>query len=252
MAFEQKDFNRFDRKRVPDVLFAGMMEYDGDLHVPAHYLVDPPVIERSVGEYMCANHITSFAISETQKFGHVTYFWNGNKSGYINKDLETYVEIPSDKIRFDQAPRMKADEITDKTIELLRSGKYKFGRINYPNGDMVGHTGIPPAIITSVEAVDQGLKKIIDVINELNGVALILADHGNADEMFTVKDGKRIVSTAHSLNPVPCALVDPGYKGEYVMADLKEKGLANVAATLLNILGFEQPKDYAPSLIVFK
>lgn len=251
MAFEQKDFNKFDRKRVPDVLFAGMMQYDGDLHIPHHFLVNPPVIDRSVGDYMCANNIPSFAISETQKYGHVTYFWNGNKSGYINKDLETYVEIPSDKIRFDQAPRMKADEITDKTIELLRSGKYKFGRLNYPNGDMVGHTGIPEAIITSVEAVDQDLAKILDVIKELNGIAVVLADHGNADEMFTVKGNKRIVSTAHSLNPVPCAIVDAGYQGEYQIADIKDKGLANVAATLLNLLGFEQPKDYAPSLLTF-
>ncbi len=252
MAFEQKDFNKFDRKRVPDVLFAGMMQYDGDLHIPKHFLVNPPLIDHTVGEYMCANNIPAFAISETQKYGHVTYFWNGNKSGYINKDIETYVEIPSDRIRFDQAPRMKADEITDKTIELLKSGKYRFGRINYPNGDMVGHTGIPEAIITSVEAVDEGLTKILKVIEELNGVAVVLADHGNADEMFTVKGGKRIVSTAHSLNPVPCAIVDPSYKGEYEFADLKEKGLANVAATLLNLLGLEQPKEYASSLIVFK
>lgn len=252
MAFEQKDFNRFDRVRVPDVLFAGMMQYDGDLHIPKHYLVNPPTIDHSVGEYMCANGITAFAISETQKYGHVTYFWNGNKSGYIDQKLETYVEIPSDKIRFDQAPRMKADEITDKTIELLKSGRYKFGRINYPNGDMVGHTGVPEAIITSVEAVDQGLTKLLKVIKELDGIAVVLADHGNADEMFTVKNGKRIVSTAHSLNPVPCAIVDAGYQGEYEMADLKDRGLANVAATLLNLLGYEQPKDYAPSLIALK
>lgn len=252
MAFEQKDFNKFDRKRVPDVLFAGMMEYDGDLHIPRHYLVNPPVIDGSVGEYMCANGISAFAISETQKYGHVTYFWNGNKSGYIDQKLETYVEIPSDRIRFDQAPRMKADEITDMTIELLKSGRYKFGRINFPNGDMVGHTGVPEAIIKSVEAVDEGLTKILQAIKELDGIAVVLADHGNADEMFTVKGGIQIVSTAHSLNPVPFAIVDPGYKGEYVMAELKDKGLANVAATLLNLLGYEKPAEYAPSLIVFK
>lgn len=251
-AFEDKDFDKFERVRVPDVLFAGMMEYDGDLHIPRNYLVAPPQIEGPVGAYMCANGISSFAISETQKYGHVTYFWNGNKSGYIDESLEKYVEIPSDKIRFDQAPRMKADEITDKTIELLKSGKYKFGRLNYPNGDMVGHTGIPQAIIASVEAVDQGLAKLLPVIKELNGIALVLADHGNADEMFTEKGGKRQVSTAHSLNPVPCAIVDPGYNGEYAMADLKERGLANVAATLLNLLGYEAPGQYAPSLVSFK
>jgi 2,3-bisphosphoglycerate-independent phosphoglycerate mutase len=251
-AFEKKDFDRFDRVRVPEVLFAGMMEYDGDLHIPQHFLVSPPQIESPVGAYMCANGIASFAISETQKYGHVTYFWNGNKSGYINEKLETYVEIPSDKVRFDQAPRMKASEITDKTIELLQSGRYKFGRLNYPNGDMVGHTGIPEAIIVSVEAVDEGLAKLLEVLRELNGIAVVLADHGNADEMFTIKNGNRQVSTAHSLNPVPCAIVDSGYQGEYEMANIPGQGLANVAATLLNLLGFEAPQEYAPSLIRFK
>lgn len=252
VAFEQKDFDKFDRVRVPDVLFAGMMEYDGDLHIPKHYLVSPPQIDAPVGVYMCANGIKTFAISETQKYGHVTYFWNGNKSGYINEALETYVEIPSDKIRFDQAPKMKAYEITDKTIELLKSGEYKFGRLNYPNGDMVGHTGVPEAIITSVEAVDECVSKLLSVIKEVGGIAVILADHGNADEMYTVKNGKKQVSTAHSLNPVPCAIVDSGYNGEYEMAKLNTPGLANVAATLLNLLGFEAPKEYAPSLIEFK
>jgi 2,3-bisphosphoglycerate-independent phosphoglycerate mutase len=201
---------------------------------------------------MCANGVTSFAISETQKYGHVTYFWNGNRSGYINEKLETYVEIPSDRIRFDQAPKMKAAEITEKSIELLKSGKYKFGRLNYPNGDMVGHTGIPEAIIISVEAVDEGLAKLLQTIKELNGIAVVLADHGNADEMFTVKGGKKQISTAHSLNPVPCAIVDAAYQDEYEMANIPGQGLANVAATLLNLLGFEAPKEYAPSLIRFK
>ena len=252
MAFEDKDFDKFDRVRAPDVLFAGMMEYDGDLHIPKNYLVSPPQIEGTVGEYMCANGITSFAISETQKYGHVTYFWNGNRSGYIDEKLETYVEIPSDKIRFDQAPKMKAPEITDKTIELLNSRRYKFGRLNFPNGDMVGHTGIPQAIIIAVETVDENLAKLLQVVHELNGIAVVSADHGNADEMFTVKNGKKQISTAHSLNPVPCAIVDSGYQGEYEMAHLPDQGLANVAATLLNLLGFEAPKEYAPSLIRFK
>ena len=252
IAFDSIDFDKFDRVRDPDVLFAGMMQYDGDLHIPKHFLVEPPQIEGPVGVYMCANGIRSFAISETQKYGHVTYFWNGNKSGYIDPELETYIEIPSDKIRFDQAPRMKADEITEKTIELLKSGKYKFGRINYPNGDMVGHTGITEAIIRSVEAVDEGLAKILQAIQQANGIAVVIADHGNADEMYTVKNGKKQVSTAHSLNPVPCAIVDPDYKAEYEIADFNDRGLANIAATLLNLLGYEAPKEYAPSLIKFK
>jgi len=251
MAFEQGDeFKGFDRERVPKVFFAGMMEYDGDLHVPSHYLVEPPLIERSLSEYLCANGVTCFALSETQKFGHVTYFWNGNKSGYIDKAKELFVEIPSDKIQFDKAPKMKAYEITDKAIELLCSGKYKFGRINFPNGDMVGHTGIPDAILTAVATVDECLGKLIKVVTELGGVVVVTADHGNADEMFTIdKKGVKSVKTAHTLNPVPFIIYDPGYCGEYRMADIKEKGLSNIAATLLNLLGYEKPDDYDPSLI---
>ena len=252
MAFEQKEnFDKFDSRRVPDVLFAGMMEYDGDLHIPKHYLVDPPQIACAVSEYMCASGITTFAVSETQKYGHVTYFWNGNNSGYVNKDMETYVEIPSDRIQFDKAPKMKAYEITEKTIELLRSGRYRFGRINFPNGDMVGHTGVEQAIITAVETVDECTDKLIKVVDDLGGITIVLADHGNADEMFTLKDGKKIVSTAHSLNPVPCAIVDAGYQGEYRMANLSTRGLSNIAATLLNLLGFEKPRGYDPSLVEF-
>jgi 2,3-bisphosphoglycerate-independent phosphoglycerate mutase len=126
-AFEEIDFKEFDRERVPDIFYAGMMEYDGDTHVPKNFLVTPPEIDRTISEYLCAENIRSFAISETQKYGHVTYFWNGNRSGYIDKSLETYIEIPSDRIQFDKAPEMKAYEITDSSIELLRSGKYKFG-----------------------------------------------------------------------------------------------------------------------------
>ncbi len=248
-AFEYEKFDKFDRVRVPKIFYAGMMEYDGDLHIPKNYLVNPPKIDRSISQYMCAEGISTFAISETQKFGHVTYFWNGNKSGYVCEDKEIYVEIPSDKIEFDKAPRMKADEITDKTIELLRSGKYQFGRINYPNGDMVGHTGVMDAVIKSVEAVDDGLGKLIPVIDELGGIAIIIADHGNADEMFTEKNGVRTPKTAHTLNPVPCIIYDPNFNNEYKMAEIDTPGLTNIAGTILNLLGYENVDDYDQSLI---
>jgi 2,3-bisphosphoglycerate-independent phosphoglycerate mutase len=248
-AFEDEEFTRFDRVRVPKIFYAGMMEYDGDMHIPRNYLVNPPKIDRSISEYMCAENISTFAVSETQKYGHVTYFWNGNKSGYVCEDKETYIEIPSDRIEFDKAPRMKADEITDQTIELLRSGKYQFGRINYPNGDMVGHTGVMDAVITAVEAVDEGLEKLLTVIDELGGIALITADHGNADEMFTEKNGVRTPKTSHTLNPVPFIIYDPNFNGEYKMSDIKSTGLTNIAGTILNLLGYENVEDYDQSLI---
>ncbi|MGA9109205.1 MAG: 2,3-bisphosphoglycerate-independent phosphoglycerate mutase [Smithella sp.] len=249
-AFTEKDFTEFDRGPLPDIFYAGMMEYDGDAHIPPHFLVQPPAIDRTISEYLCATEIKTFAVSETQKFGHVTYFWNGNRSGYINESLEKYVEMPSDRIEFDKAPQMKAKEITEAVIELLKSGNYKFGRTNFPNGDMVGHTGMMDATIIAVQTVDQCVGKLLAVIKETEGIAVITADHGNADEMFTIdKKGVKSVKTAHSLNPVPFIIYDPLYQGEYRMADMKEKGLSNIAATLLNLLGYEKPKEYDPSLI---
>jgi 2,3-bisphosphoglycerate-independent phosphoglycerate mutase len=249
-AFTEKDFNEFDRGRLRDIFYAGMMEYDGDAHIPPHFLVQPPAIDRTISEYLCAAKVKTFAVSETQKFGHVTYFWNGNRSGYIDASLEKYVEIPSDRIEFDKAPKMKAKEITDTVIELLKSGDYRFGRTNFPNGDMVGHTGKMEAAIIAVETVDKCVGELLAVIKETGGIAVITADHGNADEMFTIdKRGTKSVKTAHTLNPVPFIIYDPLYQEEYRMTDLKDKGLSNVAATLLNLLGYEKPKEYDPSLI---
>ena len=251
MAFEQEVFTHFDRVRRPNVLFAGMMSYDGDLDIPQVYLVAPPAIDRPVGQYLCASQVASFAISETQKFGHVTYFWNGNNSGYIDASLEAYIEIPSDRIQFDQAPAMKAHEITAKSTALLQTGQYRFGRINFPNGDMVGHTGVFEAAVTACEVTDLCVGKLIEAVSAMGGIVVVLADHGNADEMFVEKNGHREPKTAHTLNPVPFAIVDPAYAGEYVLADLPDAGLANVAATLCDLLGFHPPADYAPSLVQF-
>jgi 2,3-bisphosphoglycerate-independent phosphoglycerate mutase len=249
-AFEEDDFQAFDRKRRPDVLYAGMMEYDGDLKIPKKYLVNPPAIERTLGEYLAANRTSQFALSETQKYGHVTYFWNGNRSGYIDETQELYVEIPSDKVPFDQRPWMKAAEIADEAMRLLETGTYRFGRINFANGDMVGHTGDLDAAVLAVEAVDLSLKRVLKVVERTRGIALVTADHGNSDEMFTVKGGKRIVKTAHTLNPVPLIVYDPGFTGEYrLRTDMEEAGLSNMAATIFRLLGFEPPGDYDEALI---
>ena len=256
-AFEEgPEFSEFDRtgpsgRPAPSVFFAGMLQYDGDALVPKQYLVDPPSIDRTMGEYLCAEGVHSFAVSETQKYGHVTYFWNGNRSGYIDASLETYVEIPSDRIEFDKAPAMKVPEITDEVIDLLRSGEYRFGRLNFPSGDMVGHTGNLEATIAAMEVVDQCTARLVEVIRELDGVLVFTADHGNADIMFTEAGGVRSPKTSHTLSPVPFAIYDPNYDGEYHMAAPAGAGLANVAATLLNLLGYEAPDDYQPSVIAF-
>ena len=249
-AFTEKDFKEFDRGPLGDFLYAGMMEYDGDTHIPPNFLVWPPAIDRTLSEYLCAEGVKMFAVSETQKFGHVTYFWNGNRSGYIDESLETYVEIPSDKIRFDKGPRMKAIEIKDRVIEMLKEGRYRFGRLNFANGDMVGHTGVMEAAILAVETVDQCVGELLTIVEELDGIAVVTADHGNADVMFTLdKKGGKQIKTAHTLNPVPFAIYDPGFKGEYDMAHIKSPGLSNVASTLLNLMGYEKVEDFDPSLI---
>ena len=248
-AFEDADFHAFDRVRRPEVFFAGMMEYDGDAKIPKHYLVEPPAIDRTIGQYLCAEQVTSYAISETQKFGHVTYFWNGNNSGYIDETLETYVEIPSDQVTFDLRPWMKAAEITDAVVAAVKTGRHKFIRLNYANGDMVGHTGIVPAIRIAVEAVDLGLRRVVRAVEAAKGVLVVTADHGNADCMFTEKNGKREPMVAHTLNPVPFIIKDFSGANRIAMRNVASPGLSNVAATLLNLLGFEKPADYDESLI---
>jgi 2,3-bisphosphoglycerate-independent phosphoglycerate mutase len=251
-AFEEPGFHEFDRVRVPEVFYAGMMQYDGDALIPKHFLVEPPAIDRTIGQYLCASGVTSYAISETQKFGHVTYFWNGNNSGYIDEGLEKYAEIPSDRVRFDERPWMKAAEITDATIGAIESGRYKFIRLNYPNGDMVGHTGVAPAIRIAVETVDLSLRRLMPVVRAANGVLVVTADHGNADCMFTEKKGRREPMVAHTLNPVPFIIKDFSGANRIAMRKVASPGLSNVAATLLNLLGFEKPADYDESLVVIE
>ncbi|MCZ7555035.1 MAG: 2,3-bisphosphoglycerate-independent phosphoglycerate mutase [Bacteroidia bacterium] len=247
-ALTEDHFTEFERGPLPDIDYAGMMEYDGDLHIPRRYLVNPPSIDRTIGQYLCAAGVRSFAISETQKYGHVTYFWNGNNSGYIDEALETYIEIPSDKIEFDKAPKMKADEITAAALELLEQG-YTFGRINFANGDMVGHSGKLEPAITAIETVDACVGRLTERVLALNGVVIITADHGNSDEMFTEKNGERLPKTSHTLNPVPFCILDARGYNSYALAVIEEPGLANVAATIMNLLGYVQPDDYEPSLV---
>ncbi len=260
-AFDDADFHQFDRERYPDVVYAGMLEYDGDLHIPKRYLVNPPEITNTLSEYLTDTGITEYAISETQKYGHVTYFWNGNRSGKFSEELETYVEIPSDIVPFEQRPWMKCAEITDALIEALRSGKYRYLRCNFPNGDMVGHTGSFAATRCSMEALDLQLARILKVIDELHGVAVITADHGNADEMYELdkkthlpkagKDGSFKAKTSHTLNPVPFILYDPCTAGAYRLNKEASLGLSSVAATVVNLLGYEAPEMWDPSAISF-
>ena len=246
MAFDNDDFTYFDRGAKPDVVYAGMLQYDGDLKLPERYLVNPPEIKDTLSELLVSKGMNQFAVSETQKYGHVTYFWNGNKSDKFSEELETYMEIPSDKVSFDERPWMKSAEVTDAVIEAMESGKYDFIRCNYPNGDMVGHTGNLDATITAVEAVDLGLARVLKVADKCGVTVLITADHGNADEMLEKdKKGNIAARTAHSLNEVPFIIYS---KNDYEVKD-GSFGLANVAPTVAAIFGIDPYDSWEESII---
>ena len=256
-AFEEAAFDKFDRVRTPQVTYAGMLQYDGDLKLPKCFLVAPPAIKDTMGEWFSKAGITQFACSETQKFGHVTYFWNGNRSGKFAG--ETYQEVPSDVVPFEQRPWMKAAEIADAMIAAIRSGQYKTLRCNFANGDMVGHTGNFRAATMAIEAVDLSLARVLQAVDAAGGVALITADHGNADEMYELdkktkqpaqnKDGSFKAKTAHTLNPVPLILYDNVSGGKLGLKQTPTAGLSNIAATTANLLGYDKHPAWDESLL---
>ncbi|MFO0553653.1 MAG: 2,3-bisphosphoglycerate-independent phosphoglycerate mutase [Polyangiaceae bacterium] len=256
-AFEDASLTTFERGPIPDVYYAGMMQYDGDLQVPKRFLVPPPAIDRTLGEHLAHAGISQLAISETQKYGHVTYFWNGNRSGKFDPKIETYVEIPSDTLPFEERPWMKAAEITDRTIAELATGKYRHARLNFANGDMVGHTGVLESTVVAVEAVDLMIGRLLPVVRGLGGAMIVTADHGNADEMLEwdkkvkgfARDatGRLRPKTSHTLNPVPC-YIDVSHP-ELALGGVTAPGLANIAATVLHLLGLRAPDDYCSSLL---
>jgi 2,3-bisphosphoglycerate-independent phosphoglycerate mutase len=258
-AFEEgEEFDKFDRGRPVDLLYAGMTLYDGDLQIPNTYLVAPPAINRTLGEYLARNGVRQFACSETQKYGHVTYFWNGNRGGKFDESLETYVEIPSDRVLFEQRPWMQSAQITDKTLEALSTGTDRFLRINFANGDMVGHSGLMEPTVIAVESVDLCLGRLVRAVDTIKGTLIVLADHGNADEMVEYdKQGQVKLDdqgsprrrTSHSLNPVPFVVHRPHGARLALRTDLPDAGLSNVAATVLELLGFVPPDGYDPSLL---
>ncbi len=255
-AFEEPGFNKFERQRVPQVFYAGMMQYDGDLKLPRQFLVPPPNINHTVGEYLAHNGLRTFACSETQKYGHVTYFYNGNRSGYIDASLERYVEVPSDNVPFDTRPWMQAAQISDAAVAAIASGRYDVVRLNYANGDMVGHTGDLEATRIAIEVVDRQIGRLEKAIHACGGVLLITADHGNADEMYSRtkggdisrnSDGIPLPRTSHTTRPVPLYLVDP--RQQLSLATASDAGIANLGATVLELCGLTAPTMYLPGLV---
>ncbi|WP_295540461.1 2,3-bisphosphoglycerate-independent phosphoglycerate mutase [uncultured Thiohalocapsa sp.] len=257
-AFEQERFDFFERGRRPDVLFVGMLQYDGDLKLPRHCLLVPPTINNTMIELLSGAGVPSYHVAESSKFGHVSYYLFGMRAKPFAH--ATVHEVSSGGLDPAEHPEMKAADVADDVIAAIDAGRYRLIVVNFANGDMVGHTGNLPAAVKAVEAVDAALTRIHHAVHNRAGVLVITADHGNAEEMlqWSAKtaafkrdaDGNLIAKTSHTLNLVPFLIVDqrqtPGYA---VRRDLARPGLANVAATVLNLLGYAAPVPYEGSLI---
>ena len=257
-ALTEEPFTAFERGPLPkNLLVVGMAMYDGDLGIPSQYLVPPTRVTGTVSELIARAGLAQIAIAETQKFGHVTYFWNGNRSDKFSEELETYIEIPSDRISFDEKPKMKSAETGNEVVAAIKSAQYPFIRCNFAAGDMVGHTGNIPASIEAVEAIDEALRRVNDAVQQAGGTLIITADHGNCEVLIerdksgaVLKDaaGIPVPKKSHTLSPVPFVVID------YTQRTLQQSasphaGIANVGATLLTLLGLPVPSDYEPSLV---
>lgn len=246
MAFTYYDFPYFDRgDYIPeDVFFVGLTEYNSDTHVPEHRLVEPVKPAETLSQFLGSKSISQLAISETVKFGHITYYFNGNS--YDKAKGEDFIEVESYTEPFETRPWMRCAEITDKVIDNIK--KYKFIRINYPGGDMVGHTAEMEATIVAMEAIDLSLMRIAEAVDKLGGVLIVTADHGNAEELIDNSGEKK---TAHTTNRVPCIIYDNSKnKDAYQLAKIENPGLSNLASTIAIMLGQnDYPKNWDKPLI---
>lgn len=243
-AFTAKRFTHFERGHVPTIYFAGLTEYDSDHHIPTHTLVPPIKIEQPLNTFLGSHHITQLAVSETVKFGHITYYFNGNS--YELAPGEEHLEIPSDSQPFDTRPWMKSAEITDAVLKRLHD--FQFIRLNFPGGDMVGHFAELEPTIIALEAIDLALERLARAVDQAGGILIITADHGNAEELID-RDGHP--KTSHTTNPVPCIFYDNTKNAKhYQIAKLPHPGLANLASTLALLLGqSDYPALWEPPLI---
>ena len=202
-------------------------------------------IANTFGEFLAKNNMTQARIAETEKYAHVTFFFNGGVEA--PNEGEDRILVPSPKVAtYDLQPEMSAPIVCDKLVEAVKSGKYDVIIINFANPDMVGHTGIETAAIKAIETVDACVGRTVDAIKETNGILFICADHGNAEQLLDYETGEPF--TAHTTNPVPFILVnaDPSYK-------LREGGcLADIAPTLIELMGLEQPKEMTGKSLLVK
>jgi 2,3-bisphosphoglycerate-independent phosphoglycerate mutase len=230
-------FDGFHRPRL--VKFAdavGMVEYSAALNPFLKTLFPPEVIKMGLGETISKAGLKQLRIAETEKYAHVTFFFNGGEEKVF--DGEERILVPSPKVQtYDLKPEMSAPEVTDKLVDAIGSGKYDLIVVNYANSDMVGHTGILAAAVKAIEAVDKALGRLMDAVKKAGGVMLVTADHGNAEQMYDEESHQK--HTQHTLNRVPALL----FNAPAGVRSLGDGKLADVAPTILALMGVQQPSE---------
>lgn len=241
-AFTQKDFTGFDRTYLAPI-YVCLTTYDATFE-NVMIAFKPQGRMMTLGEYFSQNGVRQLRIAETEKYAHVTFFFNGGVEQPC--DMEERILVPSPKVAtYDMQPEMSAYEVADKAVEAIKSGKFDAMILNFANCDMVGHTGVFEAAVKAVKAVDECVEKVISAIKEIGGMAIVTADHGNADVMLE-EDGS--VMTAHSLNEVPVIVVDD--QNQY---EIRKRGiLADLAPTMLYMMGLSKPQDMTGESMVTK
>jgi len=239
-AFTNPEFNGFERKILENLEFVAMTQYEKGMKADIAFM--PDVAGLSLGGVLSTNNLAQYRLAETEKFAHVTYFFNGGaEEPFTGEDRDI---VPSKVVEtFDEVPEMSADEITKKALEALAKNKYSFVLINYANPDMVGHTSNEPATIKAVEKVDECLSRLIPAVLTKNGCLLITADHGNAEELINTATGEK--DTQHSTNPVPCWFITPdNHRLRQPDNNLEASGLlSDIAPTVLELLNIPKPPE---------
>ena len=237
-----KEFNEFETQKDLDLYYVCMTSYDETMP-NVHIAFKKEELKNTFGEYISEHNLTQLRIAETEKYAHVTFFFNGGEEKQYKG--EDRILVPSPKVEtYDLKPEMSAYEVTDKVVEAINSQKYNCIILNYANPDMVGHTGSLEAAIKAIETIDECVGRVVEAINNQSGVLLITADHGNAEQMIDYKTGEP--HTAHTTNPVPLVLIG--------MEDvkLKEGKLADLAPTMLDIMGLEKPEEMTGESLIEK
>jgi 2,3-bisphosphoglycerate-independent phosphoglycerate mutase len=231
-ALGEPDFTEFDRGEAPDVSPTTLTEYNEDWDYPVAFPPERPSV--TLASHLASLGKSQLHVAETEKYAHVTYFFNGGEEHEYDGEERALVDSPRDVKTYDEKPEMSAREAADAFASRWSEGDYSFGIINFANPDMVGHTGVIEAAVAAVEAVDTCLGEVVEVVRAKGGALIVTADHGNCDNMLE-PDGSP--NTAHSMNPVPLIVTaDAGA--------LREGGrLADVAPTVLELLGLDQPPE---------